>query len=243
MKFRILTFCIVIYAACSAGHAASVDNSEQATAVTWHEQARTALVATLDVWSEAARADHEALEYDISMADERLNFRPCGNLPAVNRRSAAMSGRITFTVACASPQTWQIHVAVQVNRFASIAVLKQPVQRNTALSQEQIEYRRINTADLNYGYYKEGTEIEGLIAKRALPAGTTLHPGILEYPKLVRKGDQVVIAARDSVMIVKMNGIALADGRLGEQIPVENISSQRKIKATVVGRANVEVSL
>lgn len=238
MKFRIIAKVILL-----ALLPGMLSLPVQATPPEWQVQISQAIEAVLVTWQEEARAADESLEWQIASLDSRLLFEPCGQPPEANSRSAAKAGRITFSVQCAGPKPWQIYVSVQVERYTEVAVTRTPVARQSRLQDSHIEYKRLNTADLNFGYYKREVPVLGLVSKRALPAGTPLHPGLLEAPKVVSKGDHVIISAKSEVMVVRMNGKALADGHLGEQIPVENTASQRRIKATVIGQAQVEVPL
>ncbi len=239
MRIRLLNFGFLLASLCATATATTPDHP----LTEWREQARIALESILDAWVQQARENGEELQYSIALADERLRFTSCGSEPAVSSRSAANSGRLTFVVACSGPQPWQLHVPVKVDRFARVAVTRQPLLRKNPLGEGSIEYRLTNTADLSTGYYKAGKELEGLIVKRSLPAGTVLHPGLLEAPMVVRKGEQVVMISGNPVVRVRTNGVALTDGRLGEQIVVENPTSQRRVKALVTGRAQVEVPL
>jgi len=59
-------------------------------------------------------------------------------------------------------------------------------------------------------------------------------------PKLIRRGDQVVIVATTGGISVRMAGTAMADGRRDEQITVKNKSSNRLIKVRVVAPGTVQ---
>lgn len=238
MKFRILAESIVVVFLFGLTPQLTWANPPQ-----WQEQITAAVESVLSQWQDEAQASDETLEWTISSLDPRLLFEPCGNPPEATSRSAAKSGRLTFAVQCAGPKPWQLFISVEVDRYALVAVTSTPIARNSVLQPSQIEYKRLNTGDLNYGYYKQGVPVLGQVSKRALPAGFALNPGVLEPPKVVAKGDHVIISATSAVMVVRMNGVALSDGRLGEQIPVENTSSQRRIKATVTGQAQVEVPM
>jgi flagellar basal body P-ring formation protein FlgA len=53
----------------------------------------------------------------------------------------------------------------------------------------------------------------------------------------------VVISARSGAINVRMPGEALSGGILGQQISVRNLTSQRVIKARVMGPGQVEVEM
>jgi flagella basal body P-ring formation protein FlgA len=68
-----------------------------------------------------------------------------------------------------------------------------------------------------------------------------LLPGLLDRPPLVRRGQEVMLEARAAGLTVRMAGVARRDGRLGETIPVENISSGEVREAIVRSAKSVEV--
>jgi flagella basal body P-ring formation protein FlgA len=65
----------------------------------------------------------------------------------------------------------------------------------------------------------------------------------LEPPLVVRRGEAVVISAASSIVAVKVAGVALTDGRLGEQIRIKNLSSSRIVQAKMVGPGQAEVPM
>ena len=65
----------------------------------------------------------------------------------------------------------------------------------------------------------------------------------MEQAEIVKKGDKVNVSAKIGALTVVTSGIALADGRRGEQIDVENKRSSRVIRTVVTGPSAVEVIL
>lgn len=62
-------------------------------------------------------------------------------------------------------------------------------------------------------------------------------------PVMVQKGERVVIEARSGAIVVKVQGIALQAGKLGDLIRVENAQSQEEIIARVVDSGIVVLEL
>ena len=60
---------------------------------------------------------------------------------------------------------------------------------------------------------------------------------------MVCRGDNVTIEAQTANLAVKTQGIAMADGNLGDQIQVRNIKSRRLISAIVSSSGTVKVGL
>ncbi len=220
----------------------SLASASESQAV-WVQQTRAALSEeSTRIREEATQAGEEIRFHPIEF-DERLNFAPCSEMPAVSRRDPAISSRMTLRVRCPGPVKWQLYVNLEADRFATVAVLSQSLGRKQALRPEHIEMKRINLSSARLGYFTEPEAILNQLARRTLTAGTVLQPGHLTPPLMVNRGDRVVISAKNPVILVRMAGIALANGRLGDQITVENLSSGRRLRATVVDENRVEVTL
>jgi flagella basal body P-ring formation protein FlgA len=60
---------------------------------------------------------------------------------------------------------------------------------------------------------------------------------------VIHRGQQVVLLAHSGAVEVRMNGVALADGRISERIRVQNQSSQRVVEGIVRSANEVETPL
>ena len=58
---------------------------------------------------------------------------------------------------------------------------------------------------------------------------------------MVRRGDRVGIEVQTAAVTIRMNGEALADGGVGQRIPVRNVSSGKRLEAIVRSAGTVEV--
>ena len=79
--------------------------------------------------------------------------------------------------------------------------------------------------------------------RRGVDEGAALTPALLDAAILVRRGQQVIIEAQGSGLAITMAGVARADGALGQTIPVENLSSGRRLDGIVRSAKSVEVLL
>ncbi len=96
---------------------------------------------------------------------------------------------------------------------------------------------------LNRGYLLDQKQAIGKKLTRPAQADQILTPSQLQRAESVRRGDQVVILASSSGISVRMQGEALSDGAMGQQISVRNLSSQRVVRARVIGPGQVEVRM
>ncbi len=119
-------------------------------------------------------------------------------------------------------------------------VTTQALPKGMLLGPEHLTLKAINLDQLNRGYFTTLEQITDFVLKRAVNQNTVLSPQQVSPPVLIRKDDTVIILAGDPETVeVRVNGLALQDGRLNQQIRIKNIASGKQIKARVIGRGIV----
>lgn len=107
-----------------------------------------------------------------------------------------------------------------------------PLNRNDILTPEHITHQRKNLA------YLRGEAWDGrggpYRVTRTLGAGTPIFEGDLEVVPVVAKGSRVDLIYKGKAVRLSVTAQAMADGRVGELIPVRNLQSNRKVYATVL---------
>jgi flagella basal body P-ring formation protein FlgA len=107
-----------------------------------------------------------------------------------------------------------------------------PLNRNDILTPEHITHQRKNLA------YLRGEAWDGrggpYRVTRTLGAGTPIFEGDLEVVPVVAKGSRVDLIYKGKAVRLSVVAKAMADGRVGELIPVRNLQSNRKVYATVL---------
>jgi len=81
----------------------------------------------------------------------------------------------------------------------------------------------------------------GKKALRALSPNQPIQQSHLAFPSIIKKGDRVIIEARQGGLVVQTVGIAKASGEKGKTIPVENQQSHREVLGRIVDPGLVEV--
>ena len=135
-----------------------------------------------------------------------------------------------------------------MDRLLSVSQAARMVGIPRRLLQQHIQEGRINAfeghirmSELHKAYFSRIQDVVGLRAKRSVASGTTLHAGLLQRAKLIKRGGQVDIVSIIGGLQVRMRGKALADGGRGDRIQVENLSSGRVVSGTVVSSGVVHV--
>lgn len=175
--------------------------------------------------------------------DPRLRLRRCaGTIEAFWPGARRPAGNATVGVRCTGARPWKIYLPVRITRLLDVVVTRHAIAREHALTLEDLRVEKREVAGLT-ALPMDPLHFVGLVSKRRLPAGQTLRPQLVQPPRVIRRGDPVVIEARSGAVAVRVHGTALMDGRRGQRIRVKNASSGRVIQAAVAGAGHVTVGL
>jgi flagella basal body P-ring formation protein FlgA len=214
------------------------ENTEKTKNLT--EQLNTFLdLQTIEIKDKGFRS-----EVKIGNIDPRLNLKSCANdIQFSLNRSAFEQQNLTLLAKCDNIKPWKIYISVTIKIFGKVVTAKNTIRRGQLITVEQLDYQE-EIINLNrYTSYSSKSDIIGMLAKRSIRSNAIIQANYLAQPKLISRGDNVVIVASNSAISVRMNGTALMDGSLGEQISIKNSQSDRIIKARVADTGLVNVIL
>jgi flagella basal body P-ring formation protein FlgA len=77
--------------------------------------------------------------------------------------------------------------------------------------------------------------------RRNIKAGNYLRQNMLAVPPLIQKGDKVKLVARSGNIKIVTYGTAREPGGAGEQIRIENLTSEKTILGRVIDASTVDV--
>lgn len=242
MKFSIATFMISL--SFFSQLAAAASGSIQPITPVWRQQLTVAIDEFMNTWSEHAKLSAQTkVNYQISGLDPRLKLSPCNDTPRISTSQKFRAGKLTLKTECRLPHPWKIYVSVHVERLHPVVISTRTMSRDKVIENQDLRLKTENIDRLNFGYFTSIEAVAGMITKRNLQQGSVLSPNQLVPPRLINKGDSVLIEAANSRVRVKMPGLAMSDGRKGQQISVRNTQSRRVIRAEVVAAGIVKVPL
>ncbi|OOG27135.1 flagella basal body P-ring formation protein FlgA [Thioalkalivibrio denitrificans] len=212
-----------------------------------HEPHDSILQAATGFMATAARDAHgEGFDVTVTPGrlDPRLRLRRCDHgLEAFLGPGSRMAGSTTVGVRCPGPVTWTLYVPVNISVHGQVLVLTRPLPRGSLLEDAALRLERHDVGNLSGGYLSDLQEARHMVLRRALPAGTVLTPQMVEPPRLVQRGQRVMLVAENPAVTVRVAGEALADGSLGQRVQVRNLSSRRVVEGTVLSRGVVGVNM
>jgi flagella basal body P-ring formation protein FlgA len=184
-------------------------------------------------------------EYEVSLTplDSRLNLPQCAEpLEAFTSNGLIKAGRMTVGVRCNVEKKWSIFTSAIIKIYQMVVVLSQPIQRGEIFTRQHLVIEKREVSNLRDDFVTQIEQIENKQATRQINTGAIISPKNLAEPKMVKRGDKVVISTAKPEFSIRMNGIAMMDGTKGQLITVKNQNSGRIINATVIEPGLVSVN-
>ncbi|MBB6523502.1 flagellar basal body P-ring formation chaperone FlgA [Pseudoteredinibacter isoporae] len=193
-------------------------------------------------YTELLQRGYERVDVRVNAVDRRLRLTPCSApLNFEQSNPSTLRNQASVRVSCSAPKPWAIFISARISAYAKILVAAQPLVRGQILEKDDI-IRQSKAVSPNHTLLQEH-QLIGQQLKRALPQGEAIRANFLTPPRVIRRGDNLILAARLGSASVSTSATALADGKVGEQIRVKNNRSEQIVKARVVAPGRVEVVL
>jgi len=177
-------------------------------------------------------------QFDITVASSRPApvCKGEASIEAVDTRQPA---RMRFAARCPDGKGWRHDFVVRARVSALVAVTAVPVAANRELLEADVTLERRDITQLRdpIGIVDEAV---GQASRRSLRAGEVLRASQLVAPIAVKRGDAVVMTARQDGIEVSMAGEALDAGARGAVVRVKNSASGQVVRMRVLGAGAVQ---
>lgn len=154
-----------------------------------------------------------------------VDFEPGSDLAA---------GRLTLRILERVPggQNWKrFNATVFVDQWTTVPAASTPLNRGEVLAPDKVSFARVNLAYLK-GRPWDGHTF-GLRLVRAVGQGQPLLLEDMEEAPAVAKGARLELVYQGRSVRLSTPAVALADGKVGQSIPVQNVQSGRQVLAVV----------
>ena len=186
----------------------------------------------------------ENITISVGKLDRRLRLAKCDQpLQAFRSPNTKNYGRTTIGVRCDGDKSWKLYVSVNIKIIKPVVTIKHAVTRNSVLQASDLLLEDKDISGLHRGYYSDIKELVGKHVKNSLKSGLVVTPGHVKNPLAVKKGTTVIILADAGGIQVNMKGKAMKSGAIGDWIPVQNLSSKRKIEGRILRPGVIQVTL
>lgn len=226
IAFRTATLVIVTSVWCSVTSAAPTLSKEIETA------------AREQLERHAAASGLGEPEFDLTVVSSRPP-PACKTPVAVEPLDLRNPARMRFVARCADGRGWRHDFVVRARVSALVAVTTAPVGANQPLGESDValERRDISSIADAVGIPEQAI---GQSSRRSLRAGEVLRSGQLVAPIAVKRGDAVMMVARQDGIEVSMAGEALDAGARGAVVRVKNSASGQVVRMRVLGAGAVQ---
>lgn len=175
-------------------------------------------------------------DYEVTVLplDSQLKLSACtGSLEAFTT-GLIKAGRTTIGVRCPAEKKWSIFTSVDIKVYENVIILSRPLHRGEIINRQDLRIEKRDISKLRGDFVTQIEQIENKQATRDTPAGTIFGlRGFIE-PKLIKRGDKIIISSAQPAFTIRMNGVAMMDGTKGQLIRIKNENSGRIINATVI---------
>lgn len=186
----------------------------------------------------------QAPQIEAGPLDARLALAACeAPLEAFMPPGSATYGNTTVGVRCPGAKPWSVYVPVKIKVSTPVVVAARPLMRGAQLSEADLTTATLDAGSLPPDYLTNPQLAIGQQLKRPLSIGMAVAAGMLDTPRMVRRDEQVTILAEDGGLEVRMTGLALEDGVLGQPIKVRNLLSKRIIGGIIAAPGIVKVQM
>ncbi len=166
------------------------------------------------------------------------------NIVAVGGGQAPFEGTQSFVLEVADQQqALRIPIQAEVTPPAMVVVAARSLRQNEILNAEMLKYAPIPQQQVNEqaDMISDINQIVGQQLRRSIATGVPILRKTIGSPIVITRGDLLEIESVAGPVTVRMPGRALADGAIGEAIPVENTSIRKRLMATIVNQGKVRI--
>lgn len=196
------------------------------------------------IYQQLAKTDYQNTKITSHTLDSRLKLTQCDKALTFTRKSSsALKGNISIKVSCHSPHAWSIYTKHNIALEKNIIISADNLPKGHVLTKKDITYIQRDIYTQRSGYLSNQSLVIGKQLKRSINSGEVIYSNQLHQPNLIKKGDSVSVVAKVGSLSVITLGIALDNGRIGEQIDIKNRRSSRVIRAEITGPDTVKVIL
>src|SRR5579863_7302396 len=176
--------------------------------------------------------------------DPRLRLAECDRpLSAAIAGDGQARARTTVAVRCDGAVHWTVYLGVTIDSEFSVLVANRALARDAELTAADFDLTPRRLPGLTTDYVTKASMLTGQRLRQAIGSGEALTLTAITPTNLIHRGQQVTLVSGTGGFQVRMNAVALSDGRLADRIRVQNLSSQRVVEGIVRSDNLVEVPL
>jgi len=232
---RVRSFCI---AGCLTF---SLNCGAESNATTDLEQLISEVASFLQQQYEQSDAD---IEIQVTRLDSRLRLASCDQPIEFNLRdNGATGGNVSVHTRCPGANPWALYISASIKVMQGVVIANRNIPKGTVLSLQDFDTQLRDTANLANSYVLEASQLIGKVTARNIRAGEALRYAQVSEPIAVKRGDTLMVEAQAGSVVVSTQAVAMADGRIVDQISVRNPQTERIVRVEIMGPGRGRVIL
>lgn len=176
----------------------------------------------------------------IAVQDRAADLGDCPTPQPFLPRPGVPQGRVTVGVHCGNDSSRTRYVQATVSAVVRHLVASQPIEPGQRIDARTLDWQQTDISRLRRGYLDDPAQVDGMVATRRIPPGTTLTESMVRKPWMVKRGDTVVLTAVGQGFRVSRNVEALDNGGLGSTIRLKTENNQI-LQGRVTGQDRLRV--
>lgn len=189
----------------------------------------------------SAPADEE-LQFRLMQINSDMTLPSCQNKIRLSLSQKNISENSnTVNLQCESATPWKMYVPIQIQHFIKVLAAAKLIKPHQIISAEDIKFVKRDKYLLYEDYFKDPGLVEGMAAARVIPEGAVFAHKNLKKVPLILKKQAVKLSLQHGAITVTMQGIALSNGFMHEQIKILNPSSKKTVFAEVIGEGEARI--
>lgn len=134
-----------------------------------------------------------------------------------------------------------VNIVAELKAKARVVIPSRWIQAHEVIQSKDVTSAVVNLPSLTHDFFLNARLVLGKQVLRPLPPRQPIRKLALEDPPQIKKGDRVMIEVRQGGLLVQTVGLAKAEGKTGETIPIKNQNSGREVLGRVVSAGLVQV--
>ncbi len=184
----------------------------------------------------------ENFNITIGRLDSRLRLSKCTQkLSIFTPPGRRTTGKTTVGIRCEDSKPWTIYIPAQVGILEKIVIASRNISRGTHLTSDDLHIEERDITQLHRGYLTKISQAINKTTTRMVRQGTPLAPNKINTMNAVKRGANITIISTIGSIEVRVKGVALESGAIGERIKVKNSRSKRHVYAQVISSTLVKV--
>ena len=171
--------------------------------------------------------------------DNHTTVRVCTEGQATPR------GNVSFPVDILAGNTVvkRVYVSVRIRTFGMVCTAAHGLDKHAVLAATDVAVERRETTSLPDDVVTDPALLAGTRTSRMIGTGVPLCASALEEVPVMHANDQITIIVLSGGVRLRVPGVVRDDGRIGETVTVQRITSHRRLRGTVSDASTVVVNV